>query len=201
MKKINLSNQKTNNPHFIGSWNLENNSLCEEMISFFEENKKLQTAGSSGGSFDNKIKKTTDITFKPRELSDLKFKCLNNYIAELYKCFADYRVQWPFLKNFVTDVDIGSFNIQKYCPGDHFASTHTERSGLDSLHRVFAWMTYLNDVEDGGKTDFKHYDIKVKPEIGKTLIWPAEWTHAHTGEVLNSGVKYVITGWMDFPVN
>ena len=59
---------------------------------------------------------------------------------------------------------------------------------------VFAWMTYLNNVEDGGKTNFKHYDIKIKPEIGKTLIWPAEWTHAHAGEVLNSGVKYVITG-------
>ena len=27
------------------------------------------------------------------------------------------------------------------------------------------------------------------PEIGKTLIWPAEWTHAHTGEVLKSGTK------------
>ena len=60
-------------------------------------------------------------------------------------------------------------------------------------------MTYLNDVEDGGNTYFTHYDLKIKPEIGKTLIWPAEWTHAHCGEVLNSGVKYIITGWMHFP--
>ena len=44
-----------------------------------------------------------------------------------------------------------------------------------------------------------NYDLKIKPEIGKTLIWPAEWTHAHRGEVLNSGVKYIITGWMHFP--
>ncbi|GIS66316.1 MAG: hypothetical protein CM1200mP5_1000 [Candidatus Pelagibacterales bacterium] len=45
-------------------------------------------------------------------------------------------------------------------------------------------MTYLNNVEDGGTTNFEYYDIKVKPEIGKTLIWPAEWTHAHTGSIL-----------------
>ena len=47
---------------------------------------------------------------------------------------------------------------------------------------------------------FDYYGIKVKPEIGKTLIWPAEWTHAHTGEVLKSGTKYIVTGWLHFPV-
>ena len=82
---------------------------------------------------------------------------------------------------------------------DHFAALHSERTSLDTLHRIFAWMTYLNDVEDGGQTNFSHYGIKIKPEIGKTLIWPAEWTHAHTGEVLKSGKKYMITGWMHFP--
>ena len=59
-------------------------------------------------------------------------------------------------------------------------------------------MTYLNNVEDGGTTNFEYYDIKVKPEIGKTLIWPAEWTHAHTGSILKSGTKYIVTGWIQF---
>ena len=69
---------------------------------------------------------------------------------------------------------------------------------LSQLHRVFAYMTYLNDVEEGGTTDFDNYGIKIKPEKGKTLIWPAEWTHAHTGSVLEGGKKYIITGWMNF---
>ena len=60
-------------------------------------------------------------------------------------------------------------------------------------------ITYLDNVEDGGTTNFLHYSIKIKPEIGKTLIWPAEWTHAHSGEILNSGEKHIITGWMNFP--
>ena len=67
---------------------------------------------------------------------------------------------------------------------------------MNTLHRVLAWMTYLNDVEDGGSTSFHHYDLDVKPEKGKTLIWPADWTHADSGKVLNSGTKYIITGWM-----
>ena len=78
---------------------------------------------------------------------------------------------------------------------------HAERSSTSTSHRLFAWMTYLNDLDEnaGGYTNFQHFGIKIKPEKGKTLIWPAEWTHAHSGEVLKKGKKYIITGWMCFP--
>ena len=70
------------------------------------------------------------------------------------------------------------------------------------MHRIFAWMTYLNDVQSqNGNTNFTHYDIKISPEKGKTLIWPAEWTHAHHGEILKTETKYIITGWMCFPLS
>lgn len=198
MKKIEIKSQHVN---FIGAWNIENNNLCDEIITLFEESRNLQKHGVTGKGKDPTAKKTTDITIAPNDLQNIKFKCINNYIEELHKCFVDYQNQWPFVKSHITNVDIGGFNIQKYSPGDHFAKIHSERTNLRNLHRVFAWMTYLNDVEDGGTTNFTHYDLKIKPEIGKTLIWPAEWTHAHSGEILNSGKKYIITGWMNFPYN
>jgi len=197
MKKIFIKSQQT---HFIGCWNLENNNLCEKIINLFEKNKGLQKQGESALGRSKKIKKTTDISIRPNDLKEKKFEILHKYIGELHKCFLDYQNQWPFLKSIIKTVDVGTFNIQKYSAGDHFATLHTERSSLGDLHRLFAWMTYLNDVDDGGQTNFDHYGIKIKPEIGKTLIWPAEWTHAHTGEVLNSGTKYIITGWMHFPI-
>ena len=197
MKKINIDSQQT---HFIGSWNLENKKLCNEIISFFENNKNLQKAGVSGKGKDPKIKKTIDIRINPNDLKISTFEIFKQYINELHKCFLDYQNQWPFLKSMLKEVDIPSFNIQKYSRGDHFASLHSERTALNSLHRLFAWMTYLNDVDDGGQTNFTHYGIKIKPEIGKTLIWPAEWTHAHTGEILKGGTKYIVTGWIQFPV-
>ena len=33
MKRININTQQT---HFIGCWNLENNKLCNEIINLFE---------------------------------------------------------------------------------------------------------------------------------------------------------------------
>ena len=42
MKRIDISAQK---PNFIGCWDLENKTLCDEIISFFENNKNLSKEG------------------------------------------------------------------------------------------------------------------------------------------------------------
>ena len=95
-------------------------------------------------------------------------------------------------------MEIGTFNLQKYSPGGHFSAVHTERGSSSTMHRVLAFMTYLNDVEEGGETSFHYYDINVQPKKGKTIIWPAEWTHAHSGGIVKQGCKYIVTGWIQF---
>ena len=197
MKRIEVGSQK---PNFIGCWDIDNKKLCNEIVSFFEGNKDLSKEGTTTLGKNIKAKKTTDITINPKDLEKPKYEIFKKYFKELHNCYVDYQKQWSFVKSIFSSVDIGVFNVQKYNPGDHFSHLHCERTSLNSLHRLFAFMTYLNNVEDGGKTNFDYYGIKVKPEIGKTLIWPAEWTHAHTGEVLKSGTKYIVTGWLHFPV-
>jgi len=196
MKRLDLKTQGS--PHFIGNWNIGNNELCKNMINFFEENTELHIKGKISGGIDEKVKKTVDITINPKDLENAKFKIFNEYFKNLYECFTDYKEQYPFLKTFIKKMHIGPFNIQKYLKGDHFGTSHSERTDISTIHRLFAWMTYLNDVEDGGTTDFDYYNVKIKPECGKTLIWPAEWTHVHKGSILKSGKKYIITGWMHF---
>lgn len=197
MKKIEIVIKKQ--PHFIGCWNIENNDLCNDIITFFEKNKAQQTKGEFSGGYNPKEKKTTDIRINAKDLNSQTHISLKKYIEELHKCYLEYQNEWPFLKSILKNIHIGSFNIQKYSTGDHFAKLHSERTSLSGLHRLFAWMTYLNEVEDGGHTSFNHYGVKIKPETGKTLIWPAEWTHVHAGELLKSGTKYIVTGWMHFP--
>jgi len=62
------------------------------------------------------------------------------------------------------------------------------------MNRLFAFMTYLNDVPDGG-TEFLYQNMTVRAEKGLTLIWPSAWTHMHRGRVSNTKEKYIITGW------
>ena len=63
--------------------------------------------------------------------------------------------------------------------------------------RCLVFMTYLNDVEDGG-TSFKYQDIDIPAKKGLTLIWPAYWTHTHKGIISNTKEKYIVTGWLNF---
>ncbi len=159
MKRIDIKNSKS--PNFIGCWQLEDKNISYDLIEFFENNKSLQKKGSTAKGVEENRKKSTDITISPNKLSDPKYKVFQDYFSELQKCFLDYREQWPFVKQFLTKVNIGPFNLQKYFPGDHFAALHSERTGLSTLHRIFAFMTYLNDVNDGGTTDFDHDGLKL----------------------------------------
>ena len=200
MKRVKLTTNA--NPHFIGAWNIVDDNLCRKIIDFFNNNSELQKKGITGSGIDEKVKKTTDITIYPNSLKNKSHHVFSFYFKRLNECFLDYREQFPYLKSIVKKVNIGPFNIQKYHPGDHFSKIHSERTDINYAHRLFAWMTYLNDVDenDGGTTDFDYYKIKIKPECGKTLIWPAEWTHAHAGSILKRNEKYIITGWIDFKV-
>ena len=196
MQRIEISTT-SNTPHFIGSWRLEDTKICDQLVSFFEENPIEQNIGSIGGGIDESQKKTTDISIKPKLLKQEKYKIFKDYIGNVVNCFNDYKEQWPFLKT-IKGMEIGTFNLQKYSPGGHFSAVHTERGSSATMHRVLAFMTYLNDVREGGETAFHHYSINIKPEKGKTIIWPAEWTHAHSGGLVETGSKYIVTGWIQF---
>jgi prolyl 4-hydroxylase len=196
MKRVILKNSNFS-PHFIGSWNLESLELCDKLVNYFELNTSKQKKGVTESGINQNIKKSVDISINPNEIKLAKNKIFQSYFDALFLCHKDYLLQWPFLASFASKVEIGRFNIQRYQAGEHFQRIHSERTSISSLHRIFAWMTYLNDVNEGGTTYFEHYDIEIKPRKGLTLIWPAEWTHAHKGNVLHSGSKYIVTGWMD----
>ena len=195
-KRITLD-QGNQNPNFIGAWEIDT-SICDNLISYFEEKPSKQVQANSSRGINTEIKDRNDVSVHPKDIDLPKNQVLKVYFESLFKCYQDYNLQWPFLSSIVHQLNIGSFNIGKYKPGQHFQKIHCERSGLSSLHRLFAFMSYLNDVEDGGSTYFNHYDLYIKPKKGLTIIWPAEWTHAHQGMVLNSGLKYIITGWLNF---
>lgn len=187
------------NPNFIGTFQIDTN-LCDKIVDFFNENKSLQSKGETVNGVDEAKKKSIDIGINPKNLSKPEYQNLKIYFDHLFNCYSDYRAQWPFLNEIFKKVDIGSFNIQMYSPGGHFSKLHSERTSIKTLHRLFAFMTYLNEDFDDGETFFEHYSLSVKPKKGKTLIWPAEWTHAHKGNMVNNGSKYIITGWLNIAI-
>ncbi|QYJ84809.1 2OG-Fe(II) oxygenase [Shewanella mesophila] len=97
----------------------------------------------------------------------------------------------------------GAINIQKYIQGKggypHWHSEQFPQLGHnEALHRVVLYMYYLNDVEEGGETEFYYQQRKVQPKKGTMVIAPAGFTHSHRGNMPISGDKYIATSWIMF---
>ena len=197
MERVRTPPQKLS-PNFINSWIINPTKICDDLIDYFESNKAKQHQGMTANGLNTDKKDTLDIIIRPNEIMLPGNEIFKEYFEKLFECHRDYICQWPFIKNISKKYEIGSFNLQRYTAGQHFKKIHTERTGIGTLHRVFVFMTYLNDVQEGGSTYFSHYDLEIQPKKGLTLIWPAEWTHAHKGNILNAGKKYIITGWINF---
>ena len=96
--KVNRIDLEGSSPHFIGCWNIEQSSLCGEVIDFFEANHQKQEQGKSAGAVDLNAKKSIDIAIHPRDLDQSEYKALKEYIDCLFFCYKDYTDQFPFLK-------------------------------------------------------------------------------------------------------
>ena len=166
--------------------------LCDQLIKHYE-NSPDKTRGTFGSQIEEnpKFKESTEIDFNPDrgEIFEL-------YISELNKVCEEYKNKYPYAdKPQDTWSWIGS-KIQKYDLNEGYHVWHSENEGHSSIrNRHLVFMTYLNDVKDGGETGFLYQKLKVKPQKGLTLIWPAIFTHTHKGFPSKTEQKYIVTGW------
>jgi hypothetical protein len=184
--------QTHNNNDFIKGWYIKDTNICDKLINYIETNNNAYQGRSSNG-VDTNVKDSLDCHLDNIEL-------LQEYVNQLMQVASAYTNVFPFANYYdpwgINDV----VNIQRYLPGQGYHEWHTERTGTHPIpstrHLVF--MTYLNDVNDGGETEFYHQNIKVKPEKGLTLIWPADWTYTHRGVPSTTETKYIVTGWFNY---
>ena len=63
-------------------------------------------------------------------------------------------------------------------------------------------MIYLNDVDEGGHTEFTKLNLSVKPKQGRAVMWNSLHPNgdvnpatAHLAKPIIHGEKYIITKW------
>ena len=96
VEKVTLSKQKLN-PNFIGSWMIDPLSICDELIAYFESNKNKQKKGTTGLGENINIKNSVDISILPKEIKLPGNEVFEKYFNNLFACYKDYTIQWPFL--------------------------------------------------------------------------------------------------------
>jgi hypothetical protein len=96
------------------------------------------------------------------------------------------------------EIDAIGFNVklQRTYPGGGYHVWHSEQGNRsESFARVLVWLLYLNDISEGGETEFLNQRERVSPEAGKLVVWPAAWPWQHRGNPPLTETKYIATGW------
>ena len=156
------------------------NHTFKHVVRYFDK-YSLALMGSVSVSVQNDL--GDSLTLTPDNYADLAAAHRDDIVKYLYRS--------------------GTINIQKYQQGvGGYPHWHSEQypqlPDNEPLHRVVLYMYYLNDVSEGGETEFFYQDRKISPNKGTMVIAPAGFTHSHKGNMPISDDKYIATSWIMF---
>lgn len=101
---------------------------------------------------------------------------------------------WAFAKH-----EVWQIKGQITKPGEGYHVWHCEAMDMQSSVRLLSYILYLNDIDEGGETEFLYYKKRIKPKAGTLLVFPAYFTHTHRGNTnLSDKDKVILTGWYTF---
>lgn len=179
-----------------------NNALsetdCDLIINLFETNKELHNERNE----EERSIKINDTSFNLIDIQnkdgvkDLLYR-IDSCLRTNYEKYGNKYKDTTLLRNYFTKTPIFTFfKIQKTKVGKGYIPWHHEKHlGTISENRFLVFTIYLNDINDGGETEFLYQNKLIQPRKGDLCLFPAEFTHVHRGNPPLSDTKYILTGW------
>ena len=175
---------------------------CKKWIEYFD---KIDASGMSysrvqGMDRPSHVNKDQAVDFPNCSIytnEELRIEC-NDFNTGFWNvCYKLYVEKYSVLQN-ADPHKIYTIKIQKTSPGGGYHAWHAEDATRYHSLRILTFILYLNDVDDGGETEFLYLSKRVQPKTGRMVIWPAGFTHTHRGNPPLKGDKYIVTGWVEF---
>ena len=193
-------NEKTVNiDNFIGVYdNYITKEECDKAINIYEnQNKFNQTVNRIGSEKASILQKQDQHTFLTGTNTEIWWEELKSMMVNFDLAWNHYIENTGAKDAYGQKFFFTSLKIQKTLPTEGYHVWHIEHGkGFQNEPRAFVFSIYLNDVKDGGETEFLHFSKRVKPETGRIVIWPAGFPYLHRGNPPLSGEKYILTSWM-----
>ena len=163
--------------------------FCKHCIQKFNQDDNRYT-GIVGSGENLEVKQSTDLRISNKDNWKEEDKIFYNSFAKTLVSYKEW-LSHPFpddcLRGHIEDT---GYQIQETKPGE-FYTWHQD--GMNSRILTIIW--YLNDVNEDGYTEF-YTGLKIQPEMGKILMFPALWPWVHRGYPPKFETKYICTGWI-----
>ena len=166
--------------------------LCEQIIAHFESDSRR--GPSTVGNYGHVSELRTGTLLRPGPDKSEAWRTLINAVAPaLNVALARYAEKYPGIKAVIEREGLLCKNplVERVDPGQGF-DWHYDQS-FASPHRVIACLLYLRTIKDGGYTEFKDQNRRIRPTAGKLAFFPPYWTHFHRGVSPTKDPKYVMS--------
>ena len=163
------------------------NELCDILIKHADE--KFDNSSSVHIIKYNETQRQDEQLFLADTSIALNIE-INNVLSDLVQLYIN---KYPVLSNieFVSTDN----KLQRTKIGGGFHEFHFEQANINTCRRCIVWSIYLNDVAEGGETEFLYQHKRIKAKKGTAVFFPACYTHTHRGNPPISNNKYILTGW------
>ena len=191
-KTVNISN-------FIGTYdNYITKEECDKAIKLFEDQNKFNnTVNRIGFEKASILKKQDQQFFAGSGNIDVWWEQLKPMMLNFDLAWNHYCENTGAKDGYGQSFFYTSLKIQKTLPTEGYHVWHIEHGkGFDNEPRAFVFSIYLNNVDEGGETEFLHFSKRIKPKTGRIVIWPAGFPYLHRGNPPLSSEKYILTSWM-----
>lgn len=201
-KKLNM-NKNIDIKDFIGVYDgYISESACIEAIDLFKHHESFNKVYSRiDEGFTQEEKSDSALMVTPENITELEFTInkLKPLMVGFKEALKKYCDDTNILKYVGENIKLDYLKIQKTLPAQGYHIWHVEKGcSNESNNRVLAFTIYLNDIEDGGETEFLLQSQRVKPVKGRIAIWPAGFPYVHRGNPPLSAEKYIVTSWLSY---
>ena len=163
---------------------------CREMIDRFETSahqyESITAAGAKPGRRGAMVKMSSDPAW-----ADLKTVVTEKTVA----CLHDYAARFEGIKFILKleNVFLSSPVIERYLETEGF-NWHIDSGPRETATRFLSSLTYLNDVAEGGRTEFPMQGLEITPRAGTMVLFPPYWMFPHRAAPAHD-VKYKMTAY------
>jgi len=173
--------------------------FCQEVIRHFEtlDDNRVINANRQGHGFVTDDRIVFDWAHT-QGVYHYDYKICDYFYEKLKEIYTNEYMQKYSILQHSKQHSAKGMNVQRTSPHQGYHAWHAEAACKSSACRVVNYMVYLNNVEEGGETEFLYQGKRIAPEEGKLVIFPTAFTHPHRGNPIYKGLKYIITGWYTY---
>lgn len=184
--------------------NAFSDEYCDKVIDHFnwsqENNKTYDRQESENVREVVKKDRAARLTEKPNEryFSSEHTNLIGQFNDRFFDVWYSEYVKYFSILDASSKHGIYSHKIQKTLPGGGYHTWHCEAASFNSSRRLGVYILYLDDVDDGGETEFLYLNQRIKSKKGRLVIFPSGYVFTHRGNPPLSGEKHILTGWLEY---